>query len=173
SHIASLATSTLTAGRARSVSDRLKREPESPRPWVTVYRPSWILPLRQSSIYIYVLLPTAKTRVLGEAHDALGTADNPARESHAILTATERYALVPIVGLSLSAAVLASGASGWMMMRPQMSSPMVRDPTRTSYAINITNSTVGAVAFGEHSRAEVTSTAPVGTRASGSKNDGY
>ena len=268
SHIVRLATSPLTASRARSVSARLVHEAESGRPWVTVYRPSWILPLRQSSIHIYVLLPQAKKRVLREARAALDAADNPAREAHAIplrrsvkegellvvrvkvpgfevgnveaepwhppyvrfivsiraladvalgchrphvtllsgrgsgellatldfdlevrannprallrrgalgggvvalagalVTATERHALSPMVGLSLSAALLAGGASGWMMTRPQMTSPAI-------HVLNINGSTIGALAVGDHSRARAYSTDPAGARESGPNVDG-
>jgi nucleoside phosphorylase len=66
-------------------------------PWVRAYRPSWILPRRQSSVHIYVFMPEARERVRKEAHAALDAAGNPARESHAIPLHRSPDELEPLV----------------------------------------------------------------------------
>ncbi len=52
-----------------------------PPPRVTAYRPAWIIPKRQTSIYVYVALPAAQETVRAEAHRALGQPGNRAREA--------------------------------------------------------------------------------------------
>ena len=60
-------------------------QPAGPtRPWTAAYRPSWVMPSRQSSIYVYVFLPDAREQVAKEAHSALDAPQNPAKESTAI-----------------------------------------------------------------------------------------
>jgi hypothetical protein len=261
-------------GPSPSISDQMEGESDSGRPRAAAYRPTWILPLRQSSIYVYVFLPKAREQVRSEAHAALDAGANLARESHAIPlrnavvvgelltvrvqlagfeigepapepwqppyvrfvvrirapadvapgihrplvaihggrsaeqllatfdfdldvraanpqtvlrravlsgggaalalavgTAIQQHTISPIVGLPLSAALVAGGASAWMMTGPQMVSAGVRD----QYVVNITGTTVGALAIGEHAHAEGAAgppTAPAGSRDPGSKDDG-
>jgi hypothetical protein len=60
------------------------RAPGPPLPWATAYRPSWVLPRRQSSIYVYILLPEVKDEVDKEAHASLDAHRNCAKEAKAI-----------------------------------------------------------------------------------------
>jgi len=77
---------------AERAERRLLEEPEAVSaavqraapPCATAYRPSWVLPRRQSSIHVYVVVPEAQAHADREAHAALDAASNPAQKAHPI-----------------------------------------------------------------------------------------
>lgn len=71
--------------------------PSGVPPWTTAYRPSWVLPRRQSSIYIYVFVPETSVLVRKEAHAGLDEVGNPARETQAIPLSRALQAGEPLV----------------------------------------------------------------------------
>lgn len=76
-------------------------------PWTTAYRPSWVLPRRQSSIHIYVVMPSAFSQLDQEARTALDMRGNAARAVHPISLRREieegepLWAQVELAGFSI------------------------------------------------------------------------